>query len=90
MTDVSNVFYFHFEGIEEDFISWRDGFRRDVFPALLGEKALVSEGCACSGGRGTCGADGEGCGKGHDKESGDQQCSSGKLTSSADHEVRVY
>lgn len=29
-------------GIEEDFIAWKDGFMRDIFPALCGERPLSS------------------------------------------------
>ncbi len=35
-------------------MSWSKGFRREVFPALLGKKPLGSERCACGGGTGAC------------------------------------
>ena len=29
-----------YPGIEEDFVAWKDGFIREVFPALCGERPL--------------------------------------------------
>ena len=71
-------------GIEEDFVSWRNKFKRDVFPILLGEKAFVP-GCGC-GGNCACGdsnAGGDGCGS--------EECSRGGVpVSPAGQEVRWH
>lgn len=85
------LFILLLQGIEEDFISWKDGFEQHVFPALLGQRVLQAKGVGKSGGCacGACGACGGGGGQCECGGKSQQVCSRGKPISSRTSEQEV-